>query len=465
MELLDSALEFLWKHSRFSSYFYQTVRFCEDITVPTLVLTIQAKRAVLYYNPEFMGAHSTDEIVGLLVHEMLHVVFNHNHRAIRHEHPYLQNLAQDMVINTYIHDRRDNFFSMGNVSRSERTKLILPPGLPVIPKAFFEDTGCSDPSWEGVYRWLKTWGPKELQAFSDGLKTLFSKDHQSLPQGAPSKEKPNQAAPPDDETTQNRLDQDLFVFRTLDNLLLPTGAHRLDHHETRRGLETNLLKAVQLSQKDESALNDRLFKDISTMITAPRTVEITPIVRKIKTVVHRFSQSTEWQPSLSKFNRRFFADGIYSPGRSYVNHKAITVAVDVSASMVSRPETLEKAFGAVESLIKTHRVNLVCLDENLFVPVRKGGPVQTSGPSGSSYIYKKGDWRYIRSGNSGTTFFAPLFNQYMTGRKDMLIVITDGQIYDLGLLKPYTRTLWLLPEPTNQGFHPPFGTVLYLEEP
>jgi hypothetical protein len=52
----------------------------------------------------------------------------------------------------------------------------------------------------------------------------------------------------------------------------------------------------------------------------------------------------------------------------------------------------------------------------------------------------------------------------MKGRKDMLIVITDGQIYDIEALMPYPRTLWLLPQSLPQGFHPPFGAVVYLEE-
>ncbi|MBU1168925.1 MAG: hypothetical protein KKD44_05095 [Proteobacteria bacterium] len=465
MDLLNRVLEFLWKNSRFSSYFYQTVRFCEDKTVPTLVLCTWEKRAVLYFNPEFIHAHTRDEIVGLLVHEMLHVIFNHQHRAIRHEHPYLQNLAQDMVINSYIHDRENAFFSLTSNDRSERPKLLMPQGLPAIPADFFKDTGLRDPSWEAVYHWLKTRGPKELEAFNQGLKTLFSKDHQSRPDGSLARSSAEGIPLPSDEAPSfDPMDDTLFVFKDHGDRLLPTGAHMLDHHENRRGLESNLLKAVQLSQKDDTALNDRLFKDISAIITQLRPVEIKPVIRKIKTIVHRFSQSSEWQPSSNKFNRRFFANGIYTPGRSYIHHKAITVAVDVSSSMVTRPESLEKAFDAVESLIKTFRVSLVCLDEALFIPTRNGDHFVSSNTAHASYVYRKGDWKYIRSGNSGTTFFAPLFNRYMKRHKEMLVVITDGQIYDLPMLSPYPKTLWLIPEPGQIPFSPPFGTVLYLEE-
>jgi len=44
----------------------------------------------------------------------------------------------------------------------------------------------------------------------------------------------------------------------------------------------------------------------------------------------------------------------------------------------------------------------------------------------------------------------------------MVVVITDGEIYDIERLTPYHRTLWLLPS-NAQSFHAPFGDVVRLE--
>jgi hypothetical protein len=337
MERIDQALAFLWQNSRFVSYFYQTVRFAEDKELPTLTLSVHGKRAVLFYNPYFITTLTADETVGLLVHEMLHVVFNHRHRVFQDQNLHLQNLAQDMVINTYIKDRRDRFFSPKTDTRNTRPRLFLPQGLPTIPPDFFEDTETPDPSWEAVYHWLKTRGPKELEAFNQGLKSLFSSDHAARPSDDSHEKAPHMAdSIPDPDADESGEAQDVFVFKTPDNQPLPTGAHTLAQDDTHRILSNNLLKAVSLSQRDDTALSDRLFSEINTLITRPRSVSMEPVIRKVKTVVHRFSQSRDWRPTYDRFNRRFFANGIYTPGRSYVNLKTLTVAVDVSASMVTR---------------------------------------------------------------------------------------------------------------------------------
>ena len=107
---LESVLESLWKQSRFVSFFYQSVNFVENPNIPTLALAVQESRLVLYYSAAFIDGMPAAELIGLLVHEMLHVVLNHNHMAYPDENPYLQNLAQDMVINNYLTERKKNIF-------------------------------------------------------------------------------------------------------------------------------------------------------------------------------------------------------------------------------------------------------------------------------------------------------------------------------------------------------------------
>ena len=133
------------------------------------------------------------------------------------------------------------------------------------------------------------------------------------------------------------------------------------------------------------------------------------------------------------------------------------MAVDVSGSMVMTPSDIETAFGVIEQLMGKYRINLVCLDEEYFVPERKGDNLVASGNPGRPFMYRRGDWRLIKTGSGGTTFFAPLFSRYMKGHREMLLVITDGYIYDLERLRRYTPTIWVISESRQDPFHPPFG--------
>ena len=45
----------------------------------------------------------------------------------------------------------------------------------------------------------------------------------------------------------------------------------------------------------------------------------------------------------------------------------------------------------------------------------------------------------------------------MDNHTELLIVITDGYIYDIDRFKKYNNTLWLISENREEPFRPPFG--------
>jgi len=445
----ESPLKELWKRSRFTSYFYQMVTFAEEKSLPTLALTVRGGRVTLLYNREFTEGLTEEERIGLLVHEMMHGVFGHDHRGFRDEHPYLQNMAQDMVINSWMDDHSTAFFSTGDKG------LTLPAGLPRIPRDFYEKTGERDPAWESVYRFLKTDEPAILGDFAEGLKENFRSRGSS---GQP--ENPEPSRMPAEEEGQ-KCEGD-WCLSPGQGQQLPTGVHRMEDASAAVRIRKNVREALALSGQDFKARDERLVQEISALIQRVAKVDTTPLKRKIRTIVDRGTPSREWEYSAARFNRRYFTEGIYSAGRQYVDKKLLTVVVDLSASMVTRPEHIEEAFGAVEALLDGYRINLLCIDETLFVPEKQGERFVKGGNGTRLCTYRRGDWRLIRSGNSGTTFFSTLFNGYLTHHREMVVVITDGEIYDLERLAPYPRTLWLLPS-NAQGFHAPFGDVIRLE--
>lgn len=470
--MLETALARIWKRSRFTSYFYQSVDLIEESEMPTLALLVFRARLVLYYSPDFIRKRSLEEIIGLLVHEMLHVTMNHDHRTWPEEEIYLQNLAQDMVINSYITRNRNRFFSRKGTDSEEIPPLILPPGLPSVPEEYIEVTGQPDPSWEALYTWLKQLGKKQLKEIkqrsdvyeeTDGIplnseQSALNHLNETLqnPLNIPDEYHP-------DESFVTVNDQTGLTLTDSKGRQLPTGVHMMMGPEAFQQQKAKKDGLIRFAAGDSRCLEERAFQQIHGLISEVRQQPPAPWVHKIKSLVDVASQSVDFKYTHSRFNRRYVSQGIYSAGRIYEDKGRITVAIDVSGSVVMQPEMLEAAFGVVDDLTRKYTVNLVCIDEQLFVPRRSNDRWIQSGLINKPYNYKRGDWKYIQTGSMGTTFFGPLFNDYLKDHREMVLVITDGQIYDLEKLNPYHPTLWILPDSRQHCFTPPFGQKVSMQ--
>jgi hypothetical protein len=131
--------------------------------------------------------------------------------------------------------------------------------------------------------------------------------------------------------------------------------------------------------------------------------------------------------------------------------------------MLAKPETIERAFGVIESLLGRYAVHLICIDEAVFVPEKSGDSFIVPKEAPARYVYHRGDWRYIKTAANAATFFGPLFDTFMKDKKEPLIVITDGDVYDMDRLTPYRHTLWALPQECIGNIIPPFGRVAAIE--
>ena len=443
----DLVLSTLWRQSRFASFFYQAVSFVPNEDLPTLALTVFRRRLTLFYNPAFAKETLPEHLIGLLIHEMFHVVFNHEHRLIPGRNLHLQNLAQDMVINSYLLENWRTFFS--RTGRHQTPVLELPPGLPIIPKSFLGQSAgqanLAEITWEQVYAWLnaKSAFPDTSQRSPEsGLPGMAESFWQSLGE--------NPGAP---ESVEG------MALMDQDGKALPAGTHLFGDPQASEQADAGAKRVLRFIRQGGECSGERALQDVSCLIEAPALVKAPAWRGDIQTILDYSRPKNQWEYSASRFNRRYFASGIYAPGRRYTHMPLITVVVDVSGSMASHPKEMEQAFGLIEGMVSDFRINLLCVDQDLFVP-KKQGDVFTASISKRPYFYKKGDWRHIRSGSRGTTLFAPLFNAYLKGHKEALIVMTDGFIYDLQALKPYHPTIWAVPSKQEIRFQPPFGKVV-----
>lgn len=463
----NEALEKLWERSRFTSFFYQSVKLIPSEYIPTLALTVSDRRIVLKYNPAFVDETNVEELIGLLVHEMMHVILSHNHRVNPGEDPFQQNHAQDMVINSYIKANEKTFFSVKGKRPEDCPPLIIPDGLPVIPGDFYKETEITDPTWEEVYEWFTMRGNKKLIEFLESINDHFrhppDAEGKSDGQHSESEDIPGEALEHSSSDDFDQFNNDGFVFRDNSGNTLPTGMHMFHDDSQRSQMESSLRRMLDFA-KDSSTFNDdRVFDDIEGIIKKIRHTEIKPWKNQLKSILDFTSPTGKWDYSYNRFNRRYFANEIYSAGRVLKPMELLTVVVDVSSSMVTNPADLETAFGIIEDLLDRFTVHLLCVDETVFIPERKDNYFRASKESKKPYIYKKGDWKFIKTGTSGTTFFESLFNEYMLNHREMLLVITDGYIYDLNKLKTYQNTLWLITENRKEPFTAPFGKTIYVK--
>lgn len=460
----DTILQTLWKRSRFTSYFYQSVQFINENNIPTLALTILSSRFVLFYNRDFIDHIDPEELMGLLVHEMLHIIHGHDHRTFPDEDLNLQNLAQDMVINSYLLEHADTFFSRKGQYYDDIPLLVLPKGLPVIPKNFILHKKTRDVPWEELYRWLKENMPGRINLKNgislDDMDDSPEFDACSGNDGIESLHVPGTAGPDRNGNDGDAEDMEGLKFTDQDGEVLPTGVHLFHRHMMQEQVDAAKKRIVSFALRDTTCRDERIYQDLNSIITHVNEVDTSSWRNMIKSIVDYSSQSNEWTYTYSRFNRRYFSNGLYAPGRIFKERQALTVVVDVSASMVMQPGDIESAFGVIEELLIKYCVHLLCIDEDLFVPEKSGDAFRPSRERAKPYPYKKGDWKYIKSGNSGTTFFAPLFNDYMRHHSEMLIVVTDGFIFDLNALNKYTPTLWLISEHRKEPFTPPFGKAV-----
>jgi len=88
-------------HEPFFSNILRRISKQKTDQVPTAGVAVQDKSFTLYWNPKFLASLPKKHVIGLLKHEMYHLIFNHC-TARRQEPHTLWNIATDLAINSLI---------------------------------------------------------------------------------------------------------------------------------------------------------------------------------------------------------------------------------------------------------------------------------------------------------------------------------------------------------------------------
>ena len=83
--------------------FYQFVNFRNDLKIPTCGVNVDLDGVSFYYNEDFVGDMSQEEMNFIMIHEIFHVLWDHQSRIRRGGYDQnLSNIVQDMIINDII---------------------------------------------------------------------------------------------------------------------------------------------------------------------------------------------------------------------------------------------------------------------------------------------------------------------------------------------------------------------------
>ena len=79
------------------------INFYESSNIPTCGVNVTSEGMNFYWNKEFVDGLDNKEALFLLLHEDMHLLFDHTKRSIVYNKPF-SNVAQDMIINQIIYD-------------------------------------------------------------------------------------------------------------------------------------------------------------------------------------------------------------------------------------------------------------------------------------------------------------------------------------------------------------------------
>ena len=102
-DLTKHLVDFLWNEP-FYSRILRSLNKIESTMIPTAGVTSKDTDITLLWNREFMAGLSSKEVIGLLKHECLHLVFGHTTERRRDPH-IIWNYATDLAINSTIPEK------------------------------------------------------------------------------------------------------------------------------------------------------------------------------------------------------------------------------------------------------------------------------------------------------------------------------------------------------------------------
>lgn len=362
----------------------------------------------IYFCPEFVLGISEMQLQGVLIHELLHILFEHPSRRKGRE-GYLWNIACDYAVNLVVTD-----FGF------------------CLPEAGLLDRRFCGKSAEEIYRLLSEASPRELKQFLGGalagaLETARKNGGFEAGAGAP-----------------DILPSDVLCGEKIRATMLeaaPGGSDDTPDVERQRQIVHAAMVSLSDAVKGQGIVSANLDRQASEALK--------PQVDWRALLQNFMFDTMKTDFSLFPPNKKHLARGFYLPSAGTPAPCRVIFAVDTSGSMT--PRDLSAALTEIASFRESFpsRFTLIECDSVIHrvVEYEEFEPLP--------------DVKDIRLTGGGGTDFRPVFDYVKenVGETALLIYVTDG--YGTFPGKATLPVVWLVTEGGADDF-PDFGTVLHL---
>lgn len=358
----------------------------------------------IYYNKEFAGSLTVDEVIFVLAHEIMHVVYDHLGRR-GHRDPMLHNMATDLVINAMLINE----------------KIGAMPTKPVEVKdgehKGSQRVGLYDAKYAG---WTSEAVYDDL--LKRGVKKQLTLDvHLELGKDA----------------------QNSDGKKQMQGQGIPVEVSEEDLKQIREELKTKVLQAAQAAQAA-----GKLPAGIARMIDGLVEPKINWRDYIRECIQSQLTADYAWQ----RPNRRHHSSDVIFPSLVKEEQIDVEVTIDQSGSISSEMalDFLSEVYGITQQY-HSFTVGVSTFDTRLY---NRQVFTEENAEEMLNYEPKGG----------GGTDFAAFWSYYEKHdiRPKLLIVFTDLECHDHGP-PDYCPTLWLVNNPYNKHILPEFGEWIRYE--
>ena len=389
----------------------------------------------IIYNPDFVLEVEEDELRSVLIHEALHVVYEHPLRRGK-RHPKVWNISCDYAINGL---------------------LIYDLGME-LPEGGLWSREYQGKSSEAIYSELM----KSEESLQEAIDSMGEGNEGNSETEGGDDEQSNTGkyfAPSDVKTGEQVGEIDL------DSIPMPTGEVWDAQDEGKplsdsaiTELKGEIQRAVSLADKLEKAMSTEGTSSMSNRIDQLKDVKV-----NWKDELNDFLQSSVAnENSWSRLNRRHSWRGINLPSKAKSPQGGeLAVAIDMSGS-VSQYE-LNMFATEIQAMAEDcglEKIRVCYCDTT----VRKN----EQGEWWDIYELDQGDELVLRARGGGGTRFDPpfnLFNDYSDDVEDVqaFIYFTDGWGDVSADVEPSIPVIWCVTEESYYAERLPFGEVIYVD--